>query len=45
LLKIKEPTNYEIARNDPKWCKAMGEELYALELTVFDELSNDNGIE
>jgi hypothetical protein len=31
LLKIKEPNNYEIARNDPKWCKAMGEELYALE--------------
>jgi hypothetical protein len=31
LSKIKEPTNYEVAKNDPKWCKAMEEELYALE--------------
>jgi hypothetical protein len=31
LSKIEEPTNYEVAKNDPKWCKAMEEELYALE--------------
>jgi hypothetical protein len=31
LSKIEEPTNYEVAKNDPKWCKAMEKELYALE--------------
>jgi hypothetical protein len=31
LSKIEEPTNYEMARNDPKWYKTMGEEIYALE--------------
>ena len=31
LSKIYEPTSYEIAQSDPKWCKAMDEELHALE--------------
>jgi hypothetical protein len=31
LSKIEEPTNYEMARTNPNWCKAMREELYALE--------------
>jgi hypothetical protein len=34
LSKIEEPTNYEMARNDPKWCKTMGEEIYALEKKI-----------
>jgi hypothetical protein len=31
LSKIEEPNSYEIAKLDYKWCKAMEEELYALE--------------
>jgi hypothetical protein len=31
LSKIEEPTNYEIARTNLNWCKAMREELYVLE--------------
>jgi hypothetical protein len=31
LSRIEEPINYEIAKLKPKWCKAMNEELNALE--------------
>jgi hypothetical protein len=31
LSKIDEPTNYKVAKLDPNWCKAMEEELRALE--------------
>jgi hypothetical protein len=31
LFKIEEPTSYEIAKREQKWCKAMEEELNALE--------------
>jgi Reverse transcriptase (RNA-dependent DNA polymerase)/Integrase core domain len=31
LSKIEEPTSYEIAKREQKWCKAMEEELNALE--------------
>jgi hypothetical protein len=31
LSQTDEPKNFEIAKLDPKWCKAMDEELHALE--------------
>ena len=40
MSKIEEPTNYEVARNDPKWCKAMEEELHALEKNATWKLCN-----
>jgi hypothetical protein len=30
----KEPTTFEEAKRDPKWCKAMEEELHALEKKI-----------
>jgi hypothetical protein len=34
LSLIKEPTTYEVAKIKPKWCRAMNEELYALEKKI-----------
>jgi NADH dehydrogenase/NADH:ubiquinone oxidoreductase subunit G len=34
LSKIEEPTNYEMARTNPNWCKIMRDELYALEKKI-----------
>jgi hypothetical protein len=31
LTRTDEPKNFEIAKLGPKWCKAMDEELHALE--------------
>jgi len=30
LSKVEEPSSYEVAKKEPKWCKAMEEELQAL---------------
>jgi hypothetical protein len=34
LSQTDEPKNFEIAKLDPKWCKAMDEELHALEKKI-----------
>jgi hypothetical protein len=34
LSQPEEPKIFEIAKLDPKWCKAMDEELHALEKTL-----------